>query len=147
MFGWHVHEKFVMVVLAFLTLTATASASDRRVWQLLTAAGSASLLPLLDPAPPLDQLAGTALVATLSLLSFVAVRVAAARPHAPPPRCAWDTLIDLYSFGALAALPLVRLAVHAALGERFPFLSLLVTSLYCAGGTAAAFLHMLVAAR
>ena len=153
MFGWHVHEKFILVTLVPLTFAAVVSVADERRWRVLTAAGGASLLPLLQPASPLDRMAATLLVAVLWLVSALLVRRSrlATTNASPPTRrrhsALWcDAVIDLYCAGALVALPVYVHVAHPLLfPDRLPFLPLLVTSMYCAVGIAVAFVAAVVA--
>jgi alpha-1,3-glucosyltransferase len=139
MFGWHVHEKAILVALVPLTFAAATSDVDRQQLLLLTAAGGAGLLPLLDPARPIDRLALASLLALFWLVAYLAL----AR-LTPRTASRWsERLLVAYSVGALVLLPTYVHVVHPMLdrGARLPFLPLLVTSVYCAVGVTAAWLR------
>jgi alpha-1,3-glucosyltransferase len=139
MFGWHVHEKAILVALVPLTFVTTASHVDRQQWLLLTAAGGAALLPLLDPARPIDRLAGAALLALFWLVAYLALaRLAPRVEHRFSERA-----LVAYAIGALLVLPA---AVHVVIPlldrqTRLPFLPLMLTSVYCALGVACAWIR------
>lgn len=139
MFGWHVHEKAILVAVVPLTFVAAATHTDRQQWLLLSAAGGAALLPLLDPARPIDRLAGAAMLALFWLVAYLALaRLTEAQK--PPAASRWwsERALVAYAVGALVLLPA---AVHIALPlldrqARLPFLPLMLTSIYCAAGVA-----------
>ena len=56
------------------------------------------------------------------------------------------TLARVYAFGALVVVPLYANVVHARIdvSDRWPFVPLLVTSLYCAIGVGGAWLALYV---
>ena len=147
MFGWHVHEKFIMVALLPLTFTVLADVRSYRIWCVLWAAGTSSLLPLLDPAPPLDQFVAAVLVAVLSSVTFAVLlpRSSSGSADKSSANTTQSRIADWYSMGALFGLPLLRWCLQLAVGSRLPFLPLLATSIYCATGIAAVFFAMLVA--
>jgi alpha-1,3-glucosyltransferase len=139
MFGWHVHEKAILVALVPLTFVAAVSDVDRQQLLLLTAAGGAGLLPLLDPARPIDRLALALLLALYWLVAYLAL----AR-LTPRTAGVWsERLLVAYGIGALLLLPAYAHIVHPLLdrGARLPFLPLLVTSVFCAVGVSAAWLR------
>lgn len=136
MFGWHVHEKAILVTLVPLTFVATTSHVDRQQWLLLLAAGGAGLLPLLDPARPADRLAGAALLAVFWQLAHSALT----QLSGADGRRWSERALVAYAVGALVLVPAFAHVVWPIVDRnaRWPFVPLLVTSVYCAAGVAVA---------
>jgi alpha-1,3-glucosyltransferase len=139
MFGWHVHEKAILVALVPLTFVAMVSDADRQQWLLLAAAGGAGLLPLLDPARPADRLAGAVLLAVFWLLAHGTLT----RLSGADARLWSERALVAYAVGALVLVPAFAHVVWPLVDQnaRWPFVPLLVTSVYCAAGVAGAWLR------
>lgn len=139
MFGWHVHEKAILVTLVPLSFVATTSHVDRQQWLLLAAAGGAGLLPLLDPARPADRLAGAVLLAVFWLLAHGTLT----RLSGADARLWSERALVAYAVGALVLVPAFAHVVWPLVDQnaRWPFVPLLVTSVYCAAGVAGAWLR------
>lgn len=133
LFGWHVHEKAVlMMVVPLALLCLTDGGVEARWLEFLTAVAHYSLFPLLD----VDG-AGAALTWLkygLWWLYAVALAAAARRVHGDRrPKGAW--LERAYLWGLHALFGYEKL-VHGLLfaDGRLPFLPLLLCSVYCAVG-------------
>ncbi|KAI0776009.1 glycosyltransferase family 57 protein [Trametes elegans] len=153
MFGWHVHEKAILLVLVPLSLLAAENNEYFRVFTLASIAGIYSLFPLLfTPAETLVKIIYSVLWAIFVLRpihrqvyqfpqGLVAVGI--------------DVLERLYLAGFpllqvfVTLFPLVskRLSSRAATSEEdttLEFLPLMLTSVYCAMGLVWAFVRLSV---
>jgi alpha-1,3-glucosyltransferase len=134
MFGYHVHEKAVLVALVPLGAVALRSAARAADWLLLAAAGCYGLLPLLHEAQEYP-IKVCALVAFLAA-AHTGVGHALGGGKRSGGAAWWPRHYRLYCWG-LVALELFNSCAHPLLlGERLPFLPLLLTSVYCALGVA-----------
>ncbi|KAI0269177.1 glycosyltransferase family 57 protein [Gloeopeniophorella convolvens] len=137
MFGWHVHEKAVLLVLIPLSLLAAENYAYFRTFMIASTAGIASLFPLLFT--PAEQ----AIEIVYSVLWAVAVFGPLQQRLYEFPRSLPAVIVGsletayLWGFVLLEATvtlcPLVARAV-AQDPERWEFLPLMLTSLYCAVG-------------
>ncbi|KAF2003169.1 glycosyltransferase family 57 protein [Amniculicola lignicola CBS 123094] len=131
LFGWHVHEKAILLVIIPFSLIAL---KDRRyfgAFRPLAVAGHVSLFPLLFTAPEFPiKTAYTICWLILFLLAFD--RLAPASPH---PRV---FLLDRFSLVYIAlSIPLIAycsLFHGIVFGKRYEFLPLMFTSSYSAIG-------------
>uniref|UniRef100_A0A3Q2XBW2 Alpha-1,3-glucosyltransferase n=1 Tax=Haplochromis burtoni TaxID=8153 RepID=A0A3Q2XBW2_HAPBU len=123
MFGWHVHEKAILIAILPLSILAVENREDAGIFLILTTTGHYSLFPLLFTAPLLPF--KVALMLMFSIFSFTY-------------QCSYylDTL-KYFTFSILEVVfPL------SPWQQRLPFLPLLVTSVYCAMGVCYAFLRL-----
>ncbi|XP_052863602.1 probable dolichyl pyrophosphate Glc1Man9GlcNAc2 alpha-1,3-glucosyltransferase [Anopheles cruzii] len=126
LFGWHVHEKAILMVLIPLTLLSIVNANDARWTVFLGIVAHYSLFPLLFK-PELT-------IVKISLhVAYTAVSVAVLK-HLHN-----GNFFRLPEFLYLAGFPILCVyenLVHDAIGlrERLPFVPLLLTSVYCAVG-------------
>ncbi|KAH9062145.1 glycosyltransferase family 57 protein [Lactarius vividus] len=137
MFGWHVHEKAVLLVLVPLSLLAAENYAYFRTFMLASTAGVASLFPLLfTPAEQVIQIA-------YSLLWAIVVFGPLQQRLYEFPRSLPAVIIGLlettYLWGFLFLEIVVTLCpilakVVTQNPERWEFLPLMLTSLYCAVG-------------
>ncbi|KAG2195064.1 hypothetical protein INT47_003930 [Mucor saturninus] len=129
LFGWHVHEKAIMIVLIPYGLMAANSKVNLRVLIVLSAAGICSLYPLLF------RSAETPIKITLTLLWFCAVIPGLAYSLQMPLKNLLSALEVNYLYG-LIALQLYTGFIHDTIFQdnRLQFLPLMVTSLYCGIG-------------
>jgi alpha-1,3-glucosyltransferase len=130
-FGWHVHEKAILVALTPLLLVAHTGDAMARSVSLLSAVTGASLVPLLVPGGVGVVCVGAALVAAQHLLAHLTML----RLRSSSSSSMLSTLANGYAFGALVLLPLYGTFVHPLLLDargRWPFVPLLLTSVYCA---------------
>lgn len=126
MFGWHVHEKAILMILIPLQILAAFYNSEVRSTLLLSIFGLYSLTPLLYVSELI-----------LIKLSFYALYIAF-NIYAFRKLYNFDlmrTLEWLYSLGVIA-LPLYEHVIQYLLNfdKKFPFLPLMLTSVYCAIG-------------
>ncbi|EPT02747.1 hypothetical protein FOMPIDRAFT_128814 [Fomitopsis schrenkii] len=159
MFGWHVHEKAILLVLVPLSLLAADNHAYFRTFMIASAAGVFSLFPLLfTPAETLVKVVYSTLWATLT---FAPLHSRVYEFPKSLPFVIIDGLEKLY----LAGFPLLQLfaiVFPALTGRRggtsppsggdpvepstgaLEFLPLMLTSVYCAIGLVWAFLRLSV---
>ncbi|XP_050069661.1 probable dolichyl pyrophosphate Glc1Man9GlcNAc2 alpha-1,3-glucosyltransferase [Anopheles maculipalpis] len=126
LFGWHVHEKAILMVLIPLTLLAIGNHNDARWTIFLGIVAHYSLFPLLFK--PELTLVKISLHVVYTGLSVVLLKLI----HR-------GTFFHTIEFLYLAGFPVLCVyenLVHDVIGlrERLPFLPLLLTSVYCAVG-------------
>ncbi len=166
MFGYHVHEKAVIVALVPLGAVALRSGKQAADFLLLAAAGCYGILPLLHEVQEYP-IKICALVAFLTMAYLGIDHVLGAQGQAGKEKAGgnaagasggskqgkaaggsggwWPWQYGLYFWG-LVMLELFNSFVHPAteMGSRLPFLPLLLTSVYCALGVTWVWLRMCV---
>ncbi|KAI0772707.1 glucosyltransferase [Irpex lacteus] len=148
MFGWHVHEKAILLVLVPLSLLAAENNAYFRTFTLASIAGVFSLFPLLfTPAETFIKI-------TYSLLwAFFVLKPLSKRVYEFPkslPFVILDMLERwyLYGFALLQAVvilfPILISRSSSTETSTMEFLPLMLTSVYCAVGLVWAFLRLSV---
>ncbi|KAK1875217.1 putative dolichyl pyrophosphate Glc1Man9GlcNAc2 alpha-13-glucosyltransferase [Dissostichus eleginoides] len=134
LFGWHVHEKAVLLAILPLSLLAVQNREDAGIFLLLSTTGHYSLFPLLFTCAELPI--KVLLMLMFTLYSFSALR----HLHRGPLLLPLETLY----LGGLLPLSLCCdvLLPLSPWGARLPFLPLLATSLYCSLGIIYCFLRL-----
>jgi alpha-1,3-glucosyltransferase len=131
LFGWHVHEKAILLVLIPFSLLALKDRRWLSAFRPLAVAGHVSLFPLLFTAAEFPIKVGYT-VAWLILFMYVFDRLA------PVPAKRRVFLLDRFSLLYIAvSIPLIAycsLVHRAVFGGRYEFLPLMFTSSYCAIG-------------
>ena len=144
MFGWHVHEKAVLVPVLLLALLAPADPRFARLFFWLSTIGHASLLPLFPPLMP-EALMAWGLVQVhvcvcVYLLGKEGLLVSGdgeeeeeeGETGSVVSMFAWPEWVYLVG---LEGVLLFVLVVHPLLlVERLPFLARMVSSVYCSVG-------------
>ncbi|GJP61486.1 hypothetical protein CLOP_g18641 [Closterium sp. NIES-67] len=160
--GWHVHEKAVLHCLLPLSLLASASPAWAAEFLILATVSHYSLLPLLFTLPEypiklllLSLFSLALLLSSLRLFSPSPHHRRTLSTHQPTPNPQFPKvqypswLYKLRVVHALGVLPLEMLCQllyhHPGLHARFPFLPLLLTSVYCAVGITVAWAVQLYA--
>ncbi|XP_061431859.1 probable dolichyl pyrophosphate Glc1Man9GlcNAc2 alpha-1,3-glucosyltransferase [Lethenteron reissneri] len=138
LFGWHVHEKAILIAILPLTLLAVESREDAETFLILATTGHLSLFPLIFTLPELPIKIGLMLMYTIFSFSTLRSLVCGAR----------ERLLGPCAAGYLAGLATLALLVEVAFPlspwrSALPFLPLLATSCYCAVGVALAWLRLL----
>ncbi|KAI0049641.1 glycosyltransferase family 57 protein [Auriscalpium vulgare] len=138
MFGWHVHEKAVLLVLVPLSLLATENYHYFRTFMIASTAGVVSLFPLLFT--PAEQ----AVEIVYSILWAIATFLPMNRRLYEFPRSLPAVILgfaeDAYLSGFVALqafvifFPVAVSRLSDDGGEKWEFLPLMMTSLYCAVG-------------
>uniref|UniRef100_A0A1B0FMS8 Alpha-1,3-glucosyltransferase n=1 Tax=Glossina morsitans morsitans TaxID=37546 RepID=A0A1B0FMS8_GLOMM len=127
LFGWHVHEKAILMSLIPFCFLFFVHAQDAKYAFLLSAAGYYSLFPLLFDSD-LIVIRYSLYLAYMTFMDAQMLRFY----KTPPIMNVWE---DLYIDG-FVLLPLYDHVISPAmsLNEKLPFLSLLLTSVYCSVG-------------
>ncbi|XP_038213124.1 probable dolichyl pyrophosphate Glc1Man9GlcNAc2 alpha-1,3-glucosyltransferase isoform X1 [Zerene cesonia] len=140
MFGWHVHEKAILMILIPLSFLSVLGEDDGKYYLLLSSVGHYSLFPLLYP----KNLASIKLFLLLThcAMGFVNIPSLYEDPKCKKnkkraffilPMLNWIEILYLYGF---ILLYIYENLLHSFLGfnKILPFLPLLMTSVYCSIG-------------
>ncbi|XP_054873026.1 probable dolichyl pyrophosphate Glc1Man9GlcNAc2 alpha-1,3-glucosyltransferase isoform X1 [Amphiprion ocellaris] len=138
MFGWHVHEKAVLIAILPLSILAVESREDARIFLVLTTTGHYSLFPLLFT--PTERPVKVSLMLMFTIFSFTALR----KLHSGQ-----GPLLRPLEVVYLLGLVVVAIACEVVFPlspwqQRLPFLPLLATSVYCSVGVCYSFLRLYV---
>lgn len=125
-FGWHVHEKAILMVLIPLTVLSITNRTDARWTLFLGTVGYYSLFPLLFK-PELILIKHTMLVVYSGISILLYRKIHGGQFLTIPER--------LYLYGFIF-ISLFENIIHPWLNldRRFPFIPLMATSVYCALG-------------
>ncbi|KAJ8950475.1 hypothetical protein NQ314_007862 [Rhamnusium bicolor] len=133
LFGWHVHEKAILMPIIPLSILSIMETTDARMFLLLSTVGHYSLFPLLYPLSLLS-------VKVLLLLLYSVYAFHSLYKMYPLSICSYtlpllSPLESIYVLG-LGAIFLYENVIHHLLGlhSQLPFLPLMITSVYCAIG-------------
>lgn len=151
LFGWHVHEKAILMVLVPLSVLAVSSRVHARFFYLLSCIGYFSLFPLLfAPTETPTKVIVLALYAIVSRHFLAYITVATGRDKKrrtikatgavtsteSPPTLGLSTIESLYLLGAIPVYVYAEF-IHLLLfkdREGLEFLPLMLVSVYCAAG-------------
>ena len=141
LFGWHVHEKAILLVIIPFSLIALKNRRYLGAFRPLAVAGYVSLFPLLfTRAESLLKAAYTVLWLIVFLQAFDKLVPASSKPRV--------FLLDRFAFLYIAvSIPLILYCslVHALIfGERLEFLPLMFISSYSAIGVVGSWVGLLV---
>ncbi|KAI8997743.1 glycosyltransferase family 57 protein [Pilobolus umbonatus] len=135
LFGWHVHEKAIMIVLVPYGLMVADNVNRLRIFVILSTAGIFSLFPLLF------QPSETPVKVTLSLLWFTSVIPGFAHKFNrisiyPRPLTQVLSIWELIYLIGFFILQVYISCIHDMIFgyDRFQFLPLMMTSVYCGIG-------------
>ncbi|KAM6987000.1 dolichyl pyrophosphate Glc1Man9GlcNAc2 alpha-1,3-glucosyltransferase [Aplochiton taeniatus] len=138
MFGWHVHEKAILIAILPLSILAVENREDAGIFLMLATTGHASLFPLLFTAAELPT-------KVLLMLMFVTYSFPALKHLHSGRGSLLHPLEALYILGLVAVGILCEIVYPLSpWQQRLPFLPLLVTSVYCALGVCSSFLRLYV---
>ncbi|XP_068718262.1 dolichyl pyrophosphate Glc1Man9GlcNAc2 alpha-1,3-glucosyltransferase-like isoform X1 [Montipora capricornis] len=140
LFGWHVHEKAILMVVIPLSLFAIADREAARVFLILSTTGHLSLFPLLFQ--PQETPIKVCLMLMFTIFSFYSLCLIHCGKSSNKssvselftlPIVQWYESWYLYS---LVCLQFYCSAIHpfTVLAVKLPFLPLMLTSVYCAVG-------------
>ncbi|XP_024117035.1 probable dolichyl pyrophosphate Glc1Man9GlcNAc2 alpha-1,3-glucosyltransferase [Oryzias melastigma] len=135
MFGWHVHEKAILIAILPLSILAVESREDAGIFLLLSTTGHYSLFPLLFT--PAELPIKVCLMLMFSLFSFSALR----KLHSGGSLLRPVELVYLLGLGLVALFSEVLFPL-SPWKLRLPFLPLLATSVYCSVGVSYSFLRL-----
>ncbi|KAL2095298.1 hypothetical protein ACEWY4_010017 [Coilia grayii] len=136
MFGWHVHEKAILMAILPLSLLAVESKEDARIFLVLSTTGHYSLFPLLFT---LQELPIKVLLMVLfTLFAFTSLKTLFSKEG-----CLLSSAEALYLAGLLPVEVLCEWVYPlTAWQSTMPFLPLLFTSGYCALGVTYSFITL-----
>ncbi|XP_076467926.1 dolichyl pyrophosphate Glc1Man9GlcNAc2 alpha-1,3-glucosyltransferase-like [Babylonia areolata] len=134
MFGWHVHEKAVLLIILPMILLVFGKQRDAQIFLILSTIGHYSLFPLIFT--PFENFTKVLLLAMSTIYTFLSlgnIHGSQSRSYLQLPLL--SMLESVYLLGIIP-LETYNSFVHHYLGltERLPFLPLLLTSVYCAVG-------------
>ncbi|KAH9977985.1 glycosyltransferase family 57 protein [Lactifluus volemus] len=137
MFGWHVHEKAVLLVLVPLSLLAAENYAYFRTFMIASTAGIASLFPLLFT--PTEQIIEVVYSILWAIVVFGPLQRQLYEFPRSFPAVVVGSLETIYLWGFLLLEITVTLSpmlarVIARDSEKWEFLPLMLTSLYCSLG-------------
>lgn len=130
LFGWHVHEKAIMLVTIPLCLIATENAANAKRLLSVSAAGYAALFPLLFE--PEETVLKCALLVAYCAGGYVGLRTCLTREGADS---LGYSIVEMVYLAGLVLLQLFVSILHPLLlAPKLPFLPLMATSVYCGAG-------------
>jgi len=132
LFGWHVHEKAVLLMIVPFTLISLETREDKKLFFLLSTIGHFSLFPLIF----------TPAEAPIKILYFVVFTYVSYRfldANVLPASSSDKPLLNVIEKAYVAGIALVQIyvgLVHGLLGLNacLPFLPLMIMSCYCSVG-------------
>lgn len=133
LFGWHVHEKAILMIIIPMTLLAVTSAEDCRLFLLLSITGHVSLFPLLFNS--FENVIKIVLVFLYSLASYSFLSTLHSDPNLKTSFVRFHIWERLYLYG-LVFVACNECCLHSIVdrNDDMPFLPLLIMSVYCAAG-------------
>ncbi|XP_003510437.1 probable dolichyl pyrophosphate Glc1Man9GlcNAc2 alpha-1,3-glucosyltransferase isoform X1 [Cricetulus griseus] len=138
MFGWHVHEKAILLAILPMSILSVEKAGDATIFLILTTTGHYSLFPLLFTAPELP-------IKILLMLLFTVYSISSLKTlfRKEKPLFNWMETVYLLGLGPLEVccefiFPLTSWKL------KYPFIPLLLTSVYCAVGITYAWARLYV---
>uniref|UniRef100_UPI0037E79902 dolichyl pyrophosphate Glc1Man9GlcNAc2 alpha-1,3-glucosyltransferase n=1 Tax=Semicossyphus pulcher TaxID=241346 RepID=UPI0037E79902 len=138
MFGWHVHEKAILIAILPLSILAVESREDAGIFLLLSTTGHYSLFPLIFT--PAELPIKAALMLMFVIYSFTALR----KLHSGPGSLL-HPLESVYLLGLVAvAIACEVIFPLSPWQQKLPFLPLLLTSVYCSVGVCYSFVRLYV---
>ncbi|XP_060682201.1 probable dolichyl pyrophosphate Glc1Man9GlcNAc2 alpha-1,3-glucosyltransferase [Hemiscyllium ocellatum] len=128
MFGWHVHEKAILIAILPLSLLAVENTKDAGTYLILATTGHFSLFPLLFTGPEMPIKIGLMLLFTI--YSFSALQALFRRERS------LTNLPESIYLSGLIPLEVICEIIYplTAWQQRFPFVPLLLISVYCSLG-------------
>lgn len=141
LFGWHVHEKAILLILIPFSLLALKDRRYLGAFRPLAVAGHLCLFPLLfTPAEFPIKTAYTICWLIVFLYAFDRLAPVAVRPRT----FLFDRFSLLYIFVSIPLIVYCSLLHGLVFGEKYEFLPLMITSSYCALGVVSSWLGFMV---
>nr|XP_020666608.1 probable dolichyl pyrophosphate Glc1Man9GlcNAc2 alpha-1,3-glucosyltransferase [Pogona vitticeps] len=138
MFGWHVHEKAILLAILPLSLLSVERSREANLYLVLATTGHFSLFPLLFTAPELPV--KILLMLLFTVYSFSSLKAVFRKQG---PLLNW--LETIYLTGLIPLEIFCEIVFpFTAWMPKFPFLPLMLTSVYCALGIMYAWLKLYV---
>ncbi|XP_077623673.1 dolichyl pyrophosphate Glc1Man9GlcNAc2 alpha-1,3-glucosyltransferase isoform X3 [Crocuta crocuta] len=138
LFGWHVHEKAILLAVLPMSLLSVGKAGDASIFLILTTTGHYSLFPLLFTAPELP-------IKILLMLLFTIYSISSLKTLFRKEKPLFNWLETFYLLG-LGPLEVFCEFVFpfTSWKLKYPFIPLLLTSVYCAAGITYAWFKLYV---
>ncbi|KZV69873.1 glycosyltransferase family 57 protein [Peniophora sp. CONT] len=141
MFGWHVHEKAVLLVLVPMSLLAAEGHPMFRTFVIGSAAGIVSLFPLLFT--PAEQLVEIGYTLLWTLFTFRPLHGRLYQFPRSAPAVVLNLLEMTYLCGFYVLVPVTMLfPAFTGDSEAWAFFPLMLTSVYCAVGLVWAYIRL-----
>ncbi|KAF7654386.1 hypothetical protein LDENG_00070440 [Lucifuga dentata] len=138
MFGWHVHEKAILIAILPLSFLAVESREDAGIFLLLSTTGHYSLFPLIFTPAELP-------IKVLLMLMFTLYSFTALRKRFSGQGSLLRPLEVVYLLGLVAvAIGCEIIFPLSPWQQKLPFLPLLATSVYCSLGVCYSFLRLYI---
>ncbi|TRZ03287.1 hypothetical protein DNTS_006716 [Danionella cerebrum] len=138
MFGWHVHEKAILMAILPLSLLAVESREDARIFLILSITGHYSLFPLLFTTQEMPI--KIFLMLLFTIFSFSSLRLLFRKAGS-----LLNSLETLYLLGLLPLEVICEFIFPLTLWQKsFPFMPLMLTSVYCSLGVTYAFIRLYI---
>ena len=138
LFGWHVHEKAILLITIPLTPLALISKSDAKYFNLVSIVGNFSLFPLLyKEAETLTKILLLVIYSVYSLKSLETHHKTTASRYEQKSQFDFplmNGLETIYLLGLVFVQTLYSSCPSIGLCQRYPFVPLMLTSLYCSLG-------------
>ncbi|VDO94266.1 unnamed protein product [Soboliphyme baturini] len=129
LFGWHVHEKAVIMIIVPLTILALNDRSYAKIFLLIFSAGLAGLFPLF--ARPFESVLKYGVFVVYFGIAYMLLH----KMHGCGGKISLLTVPELfYVLGIVCIEFYCRFAHTLLFTTRLPFMPLLITSVYCAIG-------------
>lgn len=132
LFGWHVHEKAIIMVIVPLGLLSLESPVFAKLYLLLSAAGHFALFPLLT------TVAETPIKILITVVHFVVAHIYL-KKEVGVEFLPWE---KLYLAGFLPLHLLTSFFEFLPFSGRYPFIPLMLTSVYCSVGVVYTWLYL-----
>ncbi|XP_068832210.1 dolichyl pyrophosphate Glc1Man9GlcNAc2 alpha-1,3-glucosyltransferase isoform X7 [Capricornis sumatraensis] len=138
LFGWHVHEKAILLAVLPMSLLSVGKAVDASIFLILTTTGHYSLFPLLFTAPELP-------IKIVLMLLFTTYSISSLKTlfRKEKPLFNWMETFYLLGLGPLEVF-CEFVFPFTSWNLKYPFIPLLLTSVYCAVGITYAWLKLYV---
>ncbi|XP_077914722.1 dolichyl pyrophosphate Glc1Man9GlcNAc2 alpha-1,3-glucosyltransferase isoform X6 [Halichoerus grypus] len=138
LFGWHVHEKAILLAVLPMSLLSVGKAGDASIFLILTTTGHYSLFPLLFTAPELP-------IKILLMLLFTIYSISSLKTlfRKEKPLFNWMETFYLLGLGPLEVF-CEFVFPFTSWKLKYPFIPLLLTSVYCAVGITHAWFRLYV---
>uniref|UniRef100_A0A8C1XG24 Alpha-1,3-glucosyltransferase n=1 Tax=Cyprinus carpio TaxID=7962 RepID=A0A8C1XG24_CYPCA len=138
MFGWHVHEKAILMAILPLSLLAVESREDARIFLILSITGHYSLFPLLFTTQELP-------IKIFLMLLFTIFSLTSLKTLFRSGGALLNPLEATYLLGLIPLELICEFVYPLTVWQKtFPFLPLMLTSVYCALGVTYAFIRLYI---
>ncbi|ORY33541.1 dolichyl pyrophosphate Glc1Man9GlcNAc2 alpha-1,3-glucosyltransferase [Rhizoclosmatium globosum] len=142
LFGWHVHEKAILLVLIPLSLVATRTRRHAQIFYILSCAGYLSLFPLIFKATETPTKVIVFLLYAMTSSHFLAFLTKETAANKSERGLQLNILERLYVYG-MGPLYIYAELVHPfVFGSRLEFLPLMLVSVYCSVGVLYSFVAL-----